>query len=392
MAIFKPAGMGHVESILPGGFAVTVSFMESAVATISHCRRHGMRIIATTPNCNEDLVDADFSGICAIAMGSEADGLSPEFLASVHARVRIKMVGTMDPLNVEGASPVVEEKSLVNPPAETIGKSERYGRAMDFLACFYSLAASEWVVMGVIIPYFIVGISDPPKKWDWSGLPDLGATTGKAICMGLHFLCGSVLTLLGTFQLWGGSRTTATRCTLHRICGRIYVGAAVLGFCGGAGFTLQQGALAGGIPMDISFVFYGMMVAGFALMAYKKAVDKDFEAHRRWAIRAFSMGMASFFYRVLGFIAVFTGLLPELTVELKTPDAERRVPYFFLFAAQIQTWAFWVIPLAFAEFYLRAPESKLTRAIMDVLLVGIGVLLFVALIGFFPMRWFVPSQ
>jgi len=292
----------------------------------------------------------------------------------------------MNAVCIEGPDSVVGEKSE-DATARSIGKSERYGFALKMMGGFYSLAASQWVIMGVIIPYFIVGISSPATRWNFL-LPDLGATTGKAIFMGLHLACGSVLTLLGVFQLWDGSRATATRLQLHRIFGRVYVTAAALGFIGGAGFTLQQGLLAGGIPMNISFVFYGMLVAAFALMSYKKALDKDFEAHRRWAIRAFSMGMASFFYRALGATAVLLGLLPMMTKELAVPDADRTVPVFKLFWNQVATWAFWVIPIAFTEFYLRAPESKLTRVIMDASLVVMGVLLTVALILFFPFPLF----
>jgi len=243
--------------------------------------------------------------------------------------------------------------------------------------------------MGVIIPYFIVGISDPKKYW--TRLPDEGGTTGKAICMGLHFASGCVLTLLGVFQLWPGSRSTAARLQFHRIFGRVYVGAGVAGFIGGAGFTIQQGLLAGGIPMNISFVFYGMLVAGFALMSYKKVKDGDIEAHRRWALRAFSMGMASFFYRVLGFIVTLVGLLPEPNPGNNTPQADRTSPLFKMFWNQILTWAFWVIPIVFVEFYLNAPESKATRVMMDVSFVCMCILLFVALVGFFPFDGFSPN-
>ena len=88
-------------------FRLDISVMESAAVAISHCRRQGVRIIATTPHCHEDLRTSNFSVPCAVALGNEADGLSGEMLAGADLRLRVKMLRTLDSLNVAVATGIV---------------------------------------------------------------------------------------------------------------------------------------------------------------------------------------------------------------------------------------------------------------------------------------------
>ena len=73
--------------------------MDSAAAVISHCRRHGMCIIAATSHCDEDLAGTNFSAPHAVAVGNEADGLSHGLLTVFDLCVRIEMFETLESLN-----------------------------------------------------------------------------------------------------------------------------------------------------------------------------------------------------------------------------------------------------------------------------------------------------
>ena len=97
----------HIRSSMGAMFYLKLSVMESAAAAMSHCRRHGMRIIATTPHCDEDLAWSKFSDPCAVAVGNEAAGLSRELLAGADLRVRIEMPGMGESLNVGVATGIV---------------------------------------------------------------------------------------------------------------------------------------------------------------------------------------------------------------------------------------------------------------------------------------------
>ena len=66
-----------------------------------------MRIIATTPHCDQDLAEVDFSAPCAVAVGNEAAGLSCELLAGADTRVRIDTIGKVESLNVAVATGIV---------------------------------------------------------------------------------------------------------------------------------------------------------------------------------------------------------------------------------------------------------------------------------------------
>ena len=62
-----------------------------------------MRIIATMLHCNEDLAGSNFSNFsarCALAAGSEEDGLSLELLAGADSCVRIELFGMVDSLDI----------------------------------------------------------------------------------------------------------------------------------------------------------------------------------------------------------------------------------------------------------------------------------------------------
>merc|ERR1712048_608700 len=91
-------------------FHLNLSVMGSAAEAISYCRRHGVRVIATTLQCDEVQAGSrfsDFSAPCALAVGNEADGLSRELLAGADSCLKIEMLGTMDSLNVAVATGIV---------------------------------------------------------------------------------------------------------------------------------------------------------------------------------------------------------------------------------------------------------------------------------------------
>merc|ERR1712048_399134 len=97
----------YVQSSIGRICHVNLSVTESAAVAISYCRRHGVRIIATTPHCNEGLIGFNFSGPCAVAMGNEAAGLSRELLAGADSYMRIEMFGMTDSLNVAVATGII---------------------------------------------------------------------------------------------------------------------------------------------------------------------------------------------------------------------------------------------------------------------------------------------
>lgn len=68
---------------------------------------HEIRLVATSPDAEVTLTDADLTGAVAIAVGSENFGLSEQWLARADVKLRIPMFGRADSLNVATSAAIV---------------------------------------------------------------------------------------------------------------------------------------------------------------------------------------------------------------------------------------------------------------------------------------------
>lgn len=271
------------------------------------------------------------------------------------------------PLRLE-LSPAADSFAQVDPP--TILDGCRRQRCWYALACLYAFLAAGWVLHSVLYRYIVYGIVDVKDRWS-AVLPYLGSTPGKAVCMGSHFMAGSVITLLGFWQVFPISRKPHFR-YWHRVGGRIYVICSLITAIGGIGFILQQGRLVGGNEMTVSFSLYGVLVALCAVKTWTTIRRKDTAAHRRWALRAFSLGIASFLYRMYFLLAAGLHLLggpgdPLGPDDHAAPGALYRTPFM-----RFDEWWFFLPNLFVVEWLIRARAGKLQSFLLDVFLVVAG--------------------
>lgn len=89
-----------------GIFAVPVVVESDVRAAVAAVRGAGLRVLATAPDGETDLAQADLSGPTAWLLGSEAHGLSAEVCALADQRIRIEMPGTAESLNVAAAAAI----------------------------------------------------------------------------------------------------------------------------------------------------------------------------------------------------------------------------------------------------------------------------------------------
>lgn len=77
--------------------------------TIEYLKDSGFQIVACTEKTEQNLTDMtlDMVGPTAIIMGSEEDGISPEYLKRADARVRIPLMGQIGSLNVSVATGII---------------------------------------------------------------------------------------------------------------------------------------------------------------------------------------------------------------------------------------------------------------------------------------------
>ncbi|POM27136.1 hypothetical protein BTM25_15460 [Actinomadura rubteroloni] len=150
-----------------------------------------------------------------------------------------------------------------------------------------------------------------------------------------HIVCGATALLLSPLQFAARLRAKAPR--LHRICGRIVVGAIVLG--GAAGLVLAPLNLAGPVG-TAGFGMLAVLWAGFAVTAVRAIRRRDVAAHRRWAVRTFALTYA----------AVMLRLWLIVLVPLQFGVAEDTA---FLRAYHVVPFLCWVPNLLVAEYFLR---------------------------------------
>lgn len=80
--------------------------------TISWLKDNKIRSYGAATSAKKEYVEADLRGRCAIILGSEADGLSKEWLKSADELIRIPMRGDVDSLNVSVSAAVIIFESL----------------------------------------------------------------------------------------------------------------------------------------------------------------------------------------------------------------------------------------------------------------------------------------
>jgi len=87
-------------------FCVPVAAATSA-ETLRWVAGNGLRLVAASPAGEVPLTGADLTGPVAIAVGSESEGLSAEWLANADITVRIPMFGRADSLNVSTSTAIL---------------------------------------------------------------------------------------------------------------------------------------------------------------------------------------------------------------------------------------------------------------------------------------------
>lgn len=165
-----------------------------------------------------------------------------------------------------------------------------------------SLLAIVWISTGIFSVYIATfyggAILAGTLEKDWNEvLPRLyePGAIAAATMIGMHFIAGSSVLLLGPLQFIPALRTRHPR--LHRWTGRVYLVSALLAGIGGLAYLALKGAV-GGIVMEIGFGLYGALTVLAALQAWRHAAARRLDLHRAWAIRLFALGIGSWLYRM----------------------------------------------------------------------------------------------
>lgn len=95
-----------------GAVFTAPTVLSSIGETVEFCKNNKIKIFATTPIAKLEYAEADYKQGCAIIMGAEDKGLSQEWLKAADEKIKIKMRGRIDSLNVSVSAAVILFEAL----------------------------------------------------------------------------------------------------------------------------------------------------------------------------------------------------------------------------------------------------------------------------------------
>ncbi|RKP12601.1 hypothetical protein BJ684DRAFT_20871 [Piptocephalis cylindrospora] len=151
----------------------------------------------------------------------------------------------------------------------------------------------------------------PPSSWH-NRITDFGKYWYGAAAIGVHFIAGFIITIIGPLQI--SQRVRKWKPSFHRLNGRVYLVSSVIVSIAGMLYVVTARTV-GGINMDICFFFFGVCFFYTSVRTWKTARDKQYALHREWAIRTFTLGVGSLLYR---FYVIPVKMHKELDMSLET--------------------------------------------------------------------------
>lgn len=80
--------------------------------TIADLKANGIQVVACSEKADETIYDKDFTGPVALLMGSEEDGISPEYLKLCDEHAKLPIKGKIESLNVSVASGIIAYEAV----------------------------------------------------------------------------------------------------------------------------------------------------------------------------------------------------------------------------------------------------------------------------------------
>jgi hypothetical protein len=220
---------------------------------------------------------------------------------------------------------------------------------------FASAVIGQWMFLYyIVVFYFPSTLTGNFQAWNLNRMLINGYVAGDTagnLAFAGHVLMAAVITFGGTVQLV--PRIRARWPAVHRWSGRAFLITAMGASLAGLYMTWWRhpSGLAGQVAISLD----AALILSFAVLAWRKALARDFASHRRWAMRAFMVANAVWFLRV-GFVPI--GAVAKLMggeLGLDSPV--------------IVAWQFgcYLVPLAILELYFRAgagarPAGRLAMA------------------------------
>ena len=115
------------------------------------------------------------------------------------------------------------------------------------------------------------------------------------IMLGIHLALAAVITFGGPIQFIPFIRKRFPK--FHRWNGRIYYLTAFIITFAGLYMNITRGSHGETLGL-LGNILNAVLIVGFSVMAWRTAMQRDFVAHKKWALRAFLMVSGVWFFRV----------------------------------------------------------------------------------------------
>jgi tetratricopeptide (TPR) repeat protein len=213
--------------------------------------------------------------------------------------------------------------------------------------------------------YGLTAVSGNLQRWNRfvTHGPAPGDVVGNSLLV-MHVASAGILMIGGALQLVPRVRDRFP--AFHRYNGRVYMLTAVMASVAGLYLLWVRGTV-GDLAQHLGATLDALLILVCAAMALRHAVRRDFERHRRWALRLFLVVSANLFLRV----ALFAILALFGPVGFDPTTFQGPLLTFLAFGQSL-------VPLAVLELYLRAKDGSgalrmAAAAVLFVLTLGMGI-------------------
>ncbi|MBO9544394.1 DUF2306 domain-containing protein [Caulobacter sp.] len=211
---------------------------------------------------------------------------------------------------------------------------------------FTVAAVGQMVFIGFILAFY--GVRTATGNFaGWNDKPLIdgyiqGDNLGNVV-FAAHVLLASVVTLCGLMQLVPALRRKWPR--LHRWSGRTFMVIALFMALSGVWLAVVRGTYLSVISA-VAILINAVLILVFVALAWRHAIKRRFEQHRRWAMRTFMAVSGVWFLRVgiMGWIVINRGPV-GMTDKMSGPTDI------------VLTFGSYLIPLAVLELYEAAQRS-----------------------------------
>jgi len=230
--------------------------------------------------------------------------------------------------------------------------------------------AGQWAFFSYIAAFYGPStFSGHFEAWRRNTMLIKGYVPGDAagnLTFGAHALLAGIIAFGGALQLIPQIRRRAP--AFHRWNGRLFA-ATASGLAVSGLYLLWVRHANSSLAGSLAITFNAALILAFVALAWRTARARQFEAHRRWAMRLYLVSNAQWFTRV--------GVFAWIIVQGGRPAG---LDAFF----SAWQWGCYLAPLAVLELYLRSQDSARqgARLAMAAGLVAATVLMAVGSFGF----------